>query len=218
MTTASLVHLLDTELARSLTATVNGSLSAPLAHHSFRSYLFARLLADHLGVTPGRDYDQQLLFAACVLHDMGLSASGDGAQRFEVDGADLAARLLTDHGLPAADVDAVWEAIALHTSPGIADRRGVLCRLTRDGIGMDFGRGTDVLTDAQGEAVHASRPRLSLETALVDAIVDQGRRTPSKAPRYSTADAFILERDAPPHQTRMEQGAASSRWGSNASS
>jgi len=215
MTTTPFIPALpETPLTRSLTATVTGALSRPLADHSIRSYLFASVLADHLGVTPGRDYDQQLLFAACVLHDMGLSEAGDGKQRFEVDGADLAARLLTDHGLPAAEVDAVWEAITLHTSPGIAERRGLLCHLTRAGVGMDFGRGTESVSDELGEQIHVLHPRQALETVLVDAITGQALRNPSKAPRYSTADIFLLERTDPPHVTRMEQGTASSRWGS----
>ena len=213
-TTPSIPALPATSLARSLTTTVTGALSRPLADHSIRSYLFARVLADHLGATPGRDYDQQLLFAACVLHDMGLSEAGDGNQRFEVDGADLAARLLADHGLPAADVDAVWEAIALHTSPGIAERRGLLCHLTRAGVGMDFGRGTEPVSDELGAQIHTLHPRQALETVLVEAITGQAVRNPSKAPRYSTADVFLLERTSPPHLTRMEQGVVSSRWGS----
>lgn len=213
-TTPPVPALPDTALARSLTTTVLGALSRPLADHSFRSYLFARVLADHLEVVPDQDYDEQLLFAACVLHDMGLSEAGDGSQRFEVDGADLAARLLTDQGLPSVEVDAVWEAIALHTSPGIAERRGLLCHLTRAGVGMDFGRGTEAVSDELGAAVHALHPRQSLETVLVEAITGQALHTPSKAPRYSTADVFLLERAEPPHLTRMEQGVASSRWGS----
>ena len=49
-----------------------------------------------------------------------------GIQRFEVDGADMAAKFLTDNGVAARGVDLVWEAIALHSSPGIAERRPCL--------------------------------------------------------------------------------------------
>ena len=37
----------------------------------------------------------------------------------------MAAAFLTDNGTDASRVDLVGEAIALHTSPGIAERRGV---------------------------------------------------------------------------------------------
>ncbi len=92
-------------------------LSSPaIANHSIRTFFFARLLGEHLDATPGRDYDQQLLFAACLLHDIGLTSAADGAQRFEIDGADHAARILGGHGISRSDIDAVWDAIALHTS------------------------------------------------------------------------------------------------------
>ncbi|GGS36678.1 hypothetical protein Snoj_16760 [Streptomyces nojiriensis] len=52
----------------------------------------------------------------------------------------------------------------LHTSDGIAERRGVLAYLTRRGIGVDIGFGTEFVTDAQGEALHSRYPRLDVAT------------------------------------------------------
>ncbi len=98
-------------------------------NHSVRSYLFGELLAAREGLRPGADYDSEALFLGCVLHDLGAGSAAPGKQRFEVEGADLAAALLTEHGCERALIDAVWEAIALHTSFGIADRRGPLCEL-----------------------------------------------------------------------------------------
>jgi hypothetical protein len=86
--------------------------------------------------------------------------------RFEVEGADLAAAVLREHGVPEPDVDRVWEAIALHTSPGIAARRGLLSYLTREGVGIDFGR----------------RPRAA--------------RCPAAAPPYSIGGELLRERQA----------------------
>jgi hypothetical protein len=54
-------------------------------------------------------------------------------------------------------VDLVWEAIALHTSPGIAER-GALAYLTRRGVGIDFGPGSEFIADAQAQAVHTRYP------------------------------------------------------------
>lgn len=194
-------------------ALVTSSESSAVANHSIRSYLFARLLADHRGAVAGRDFDPPLLFAACVLHDIGLSDRGNGTQRFEVDGADVAAEFLTTHGLPAADVDAVWLAIALHTSPGIAERRGPLCELTREGVGIDFGRRPDAVTDAQATVIHHAYPRLAMVRSLVDAITEQARTRPAKAPPYSIAGELLRERSTPPHITTMERAATASRWG-----
>src|SRR5881227_3945892 len=94
-------------LAEASLALARQSESAPIADHSVRSFLFARLLAGQDGSVHDAAYDEDLLFAACVLHDLGLGTLAAGRARFEVEGADLAASLLTGHGVPAADVDRV---------------------------------------------------------------------------------------------------------------
>jgi hypothetical protein len=63
------------------------------------------------------------------------------------------------------EVGLVREAIALHSSPGIAERRGVLARLTSRGIAADSGMDADYMTDGQGEAVHLHHLRLDTATA-----------------------------------------------------
>lgn len=68
------------------------------------------------------------------------------------------------NGVDARGVDPEWEAIALHTSPGIAEQRGTLAYLTRQGVGIDFGSGSEFSTDAQAQAVHTRYPRLRMVT------------------------------------------------------
>jgi hypothetical protein len=185
----------------------------PVANHSLRSYVFAVLLAEHEGLRPSADFELDLLFFACVLHDLGTSTAAGGTQRFEVDGADMAAKFLTDNGADARGVDLVWEAIALHSSPGIAERRGTLAYLTRRGVGIDFGSGSEFITDAQGQAVHTRYPRLRMVTSLVDEIIRHAGRSPQNAPRYSIAGELVRERGREGHLTTMEQAALTSRWG-----
>jgi hypothetical protein len=185
----------------------------PVANHSVRSYLFAVLLADHEGLRAPVDFDPDLLFFACVLHDLGTSPVAGGTQRFEVDGADLAAEFLTGNGVGARGVDLVWEAIALHSSPGIAERRGALAYLTRRGVGIDFGPGSQFITDAQGQAVHSRYPRLRMVPSLIDEIVRHARRGPQNAPRYSIAGELVRERGQQGRPTAMERAALTSRWG-----
>ncbi len=184
-----------------------------VANHSFRSYLFAALLAEHEGLRPSADFDPELLFLACVLHDLGTSPTAAGTQRFEVEGADMAAEFLGRNGVGAAGVDLVWEAIALHSSPGIAERRGTLAYLTRRGVGADFGIGSEFVTDAQGQAVHSGHPRLRMVGSLVDEIVRHAARGPQNAPRFSIAGELVRERGPEGRPTAMEQAAAASRWG-----
>jgi hypothetical protein len=185
----------------------------PVANHSVRSYLFAVLLAEHEGLRPPADFDPGLLFFACVLHDLGTSPVAGGTQRFEVDGADMAAEFLTGKGVGAPGVDLVWEAIALHSSPGIAERRGALAYLTRRGVGIDFGPGSEFITDAQGQAVHSRYPRLRMVPSLIDEIVRHAGRSPQNAPRYSIAGELVRERGQQGHPTAMERAALTSRWG-----
>jgi len=187
--------------------------SEPIANHSIRSYLFAVLLAEHEGLKAGTDFDTDLLFYACVLHDLGTSPSAPGKQRFEVEGADLAVEFLTGHGYGVRETDPVWEAIALHTSPGIAERRGVLAYLTRWGVGADFGSGVDFVTDAQGKAAHRRYPRLNMVATLVDAIVTHAARAPQAAARFTIAGELARERGELGAPTTMELAANASRWG-----
>ena len=49
-----------------------------IANHSVRSYLFARELAAADGLT---DYDDELVFLGCLLHDLGVTDYGWGDQR-----------------------------------------------------------------------------------------------------------------------------------------
>jgi hypothetical protein len=187
--------------------------TASVANHSIRSFLFAAMLAEHEGRRPAADFDPDLLFFACLLHDLGTSPLASGTQRFEVDGADMAAAFLADNGADASSVDLVWDAIALHTSPGIAERRSVLAYLTRAGIGLDFGRSSEFITDDQAQVIHARHPRLDMATALIDEIVRHAARGPVNAPRYTLAGELVRERGQDGHPTSLERAAQASRWG-----
>ena len=167
--------------------------SPAVFNHSVRSFWFATLLAEREGLTAEADFDPSLLLASTVLHDLGTSSRAPARQRFEVEGADLAAELLTEHGVAAADVDRVWEAIALHTSAGIAERRGLLAYLTREGVGMDFGRHRET-SDPHQQAIHRRWPRLHMATALVDAIVAHAGRAESIPLDYTLAGDLVRER------------------------
>jgi HD superfamily phosphodiesterase len=94
-------------LADASLALVRSTESRPIADHSIRSFIFARLLAEHEGALDDAAYDEELLFAAAVMHDLGLGEHAQGQARFEVEGADLAAEVLRAHSVPEADVDRV---------------------------------------------------------------------------------------------------------------
>jgi hypothetical protein len=207
-----LPEFIDTDVARAAIRLAQSTESPAVFNHSVRSYLFGELLAARDGLLPGADYDRETLFLACVLHDLGAGTAAAGKARFEVEGADLAAALLTEHGCDRAVVDGVWDAIALHTSSGIAERRGPLCYLTRLGVGVDFGLDAEFIDEQTAVAIHARYPRLSMASSLMDAIVAHGQRSPEAAPPYSLPANVLRERQTD-GITLLELAASHGRWG-----
>jgi len=170
-----------------------------LHNHCVRGYLFARELAAAEGLRAGADYDEEVVFLASVLHDLGLTAYGDGDQRFEVEGADAAARFLREQGLSEDHVTTVWQSIALHTSIGLGHRFGTEHAVCHSGIDMDVsGAQKDRLPEGFADRVHASWPRYDLGFAITEAIARGTAANPVKAPPFSfPAHIHQLVNDAP---------------------
>jgi hypothetical protein len=207
-----LPDLIESEVACAAIQLAQTTESTSVFNHSVRSYLFGELLAVRDGLRAGADYDSETLFLGCVLHDLGAGTAAAGKERFELEGADLAATLLTEHGCDRAMVDAVWEAIALHSSFGIAQRRGPICYLVNAGVGIDFGRNADFIDDQAAAAIHARYPRLSMAKSLMDAIAAHAQRSPEAGHPYTMAGEVLRER-RDGGITLLEHAAASGRWG-----
>jgi hypothetical protein len=200
-TTLSHSHPLDTDMANALRALVppsplcaaafdlviSAALPLAIVHHSFRVYLFAKWLAQKENSDLA---ENDLLFVACITHDVGASHKHDGPQRFEIEGADAAADLVRAQGRSEADAHNVWVAIAIHTSPGIAERITPLARLVRLGVRVDFRppARTALGCDEYGKEIEAKLPRLEIEKVLGDAVVGQAVKNPDKAPPPSWAN------------------------------
>ncbi len=210
---ADLPALPETALAIEVIDLVTRAHSPSIANHSIRTYVFARLAADRRDRAPVGDYDLELLLAACLLHDIGLTGEGDRGQRFEVSGADFAAEILGRHGRTDQDIDTVWQAIALNTSTGIAERRGIIAELTLTGVSIDFGQNGEFLPDRTAAAVHRAYPRLSIARELTNAIVEHTKRTLRGTPPFSLAAELVHQRASPGHLSTLERVAGSSRWG-----
>ena len=193
-------------LADSSLAAARSSVSRPIVDHSIRSFLFARLLAERDGSLRDADYDEDLLFAATVMHDLGLGGRARGDARFEVEGADLAAAVLRSHGVAERDVDRVWEAIALHASLGIAHRRGLITSLTHRGVFIDAGRITDGVEDRLREEVLNAYPRPAGDRSIADAIVAHASRSDAAAPPGSLGFELLRQhREAEHARVRRQQ-------------
>jgi hypothetical protein len=151
------VTIPDSKMARDLTQFIRDTESDLLFHHSTRVYLFGALT----GQRRARKFDPELLYVGAMFHDIGLTERYRGSQlRFEVDGANAARDFLRSYGIPEASVEIVWDAIALHTTPGIPEHKKAEVALVTSGVEMDvLGIAYDQFTDAQREAVVAAHPR-----------------------------------------------------------
>ena len=151
------VRVPDSKLAREVEQLVRDTESELLFHHSNRVFLFGALA----GHRKGLQVDLELLYVGAMFHDMGLQppyASAD--ERFEVDGANAAAGFLRAHGIDEHDVEDVWDAIALHTTPGIPKNKRPVVALVTAGVEMDvLGIEYDAFTSEQRYEVCACHPR-----------------------------------------------------------
>jgi HD superfamily phosphodiesterase len=176
-------------MAREVTELVRDAGSDSLFRHSTRVFLWAALIGDGKGVA----FDRELLYAAAMFHDFGLTeAYRESRLRFEVDGANAARDLLRRHGVAERDVARVWAAVALHTTPGIPEHMDPEIALVQAGAGMDVvGRGYDELTDAQREAVLAAYPRgADFEREMIDTFYEGMKHRPDST--YGTFNDDIL--------------------------
>ena len=96
-----------------------------------------------------------------MFHDMGpIKKYSSATERFEVDGANAARDFLRQHSIDEASIDVVWDAIALHTTPGILRHKKPEVALVTAGVDMDvLGLGYLDVPDAQREAVVKAHPR-----------------------------------------------------------
>ena len=151
------IRIPDSALAREITELVRDTESPLLFHHSSRVYYFGALAGKHRGLR----FDPELLYAGTMFHDMGLTAKHSSSnERFEVDGANAARDFLNRHGIAQGDIDTVWTAIALHTTPGIPQHMHPVVALVTAGVEMDvLGLAYADYSDAERDAVVRAHPR-----------------------------------------------------------
>jgi hypothetical protein len=183
----------DSKLAREVTQLIRDTESELLFFHSARVYLWAALLGKRKGLV----FDPELLYVAAMFHDLGLTSNYRESQlRFEVDGANAARDFLRSQQIAEAEIDKVWTAVALHTTPGIPEHMHAEVALLQAGAGMDVaGRGFEQFTDKQREAVVAAYPRgTDFSHKMIDAFYDGMKHRPNST--FGTFnDDFLAYKD-----------------------
>jgi hypothetical protein len=167
---ASPVAIPDSRMAREATELIRSVESDLLYHHSLRVYAFGALQGERGGLI----YDPELLYVGAMFHDIGLVDGHRSAHdRFEVDGANAAREFLAGHGVDGDAVRIVWDAIALHTTPGIPQHKEPEVALVTAGVELDvLGFGYDDVSAEDREAVLAAYPRIDFKQSIIDAFAD----------------------------------------------
>jgi hypothetical protein len=151
------VQIPETKLAREITEFIRDTENELLFNHSSRVYYFGAIA----GKQRGLKFDAELLYAGAMFHDVGLMPSHSSlTDRFEVDGANAAREFLKTRGIAKENLDTVWTAIALHTTPGIPQYMQPVVALVTAGVEMDvLGLTYAQYPDEVREAVVAAYPR-----------------------------------------------------------
>ncbi|MGN2250872.1 HD domain-containing protein [Frateuria sp. GZRe14] len=165
------VRVPDSAIARAATQLVRDTEDDLFYHHSRRVFFWGALA----GARRGLRSDHELLYLGAMFHDMGLTprhASPD--LRFEVDGANVARDFMKNHGMSERDIEDVWTAIALHTTPGIPEHMRPTIALVTAGVEMDvLGIAYQDFSREQRDHVCAHHPR---EANFKENIIDHFAR------------------------------------------
>ena len=187
----------DSKLAGKVTELVRDTEPPLLFHHSSRVYYWGALTGKRRGLR----FDPELLYAGAMFHDMGLTpAHATAHERFEVDGANVARDFLRSHGIPEQDIETVWTAIALHTTPGIPQHMHPVIALLTAGVEMDvLGIAFSEFTNADREAVVRAHPRPGrFKEEIIQAFYDGIHRKPETT--FGNVKADVLADKDPSFQ------------------
>jgi hypothetical protein len=192
-TALSPVAVPDSRLAREATELIRSVESDLLYNHSLRVYSFGALQGNRKGLS----YDPELLFIGAMFHDIGL-VEGHRSQhdRFEVDGANAARAFLTEQGVSGDALRIVWDAIALHTTPGIPEHKEPEVALVTAGVELDvLGLGYDDIAADDREAVLAAYPRVEFKESIIQAFADGMAHRPETT--FGTMNDDVLAEKLP---------------------
>ncbi|GLS20884.1 phosphohydrolase [Labrys miyagiensis] len=188
----------DSQLCRDITEFVRDTETPLLFHHSSRVFYFGALAGKHRGL----QFDPELLYAGAMFHDLGLMpAHSSRTERFEVDGANAARDFLRSRNIAPVDVDTVWTAIALHTTPGIPQHMHPVVALVTAGVEMDvLGLTYKEYSDHERDAVVHAHPRTAhFKEDIIQAFYDGIKHKPETT--FGNVKADVLA-DKDPHFKR----------------
>ena len=192
-TISSSLVIPDSTLAKEATEIVREYSTDLLFNHSMRVYLFAA----EQGRQQKLAFDSELLYVAAAFHDLGLTKKfASPHDRFEVDGANAARQFLSAHKVPESQIYTVWEAIALHTTPGVTQYMHPEVALLYSGVGLDvLGRGVEEFPADIREEIVAKYPRKNFKQEFLKAYFAGFAHKPETT--HGTVNVGVCERFIP---------------------
>ena len=178
------IPMVDTMIAKAANELALSASPPYLYNHAVRTYLFGALI----GRAAKLKFDEELLYLACVLHDLGLTKRFIGNRPFEIEGAIAAGNFLRQQGLSVTKAAVVWDGIAMHPL-AISQYRKPEIALVGAGAGADVvGAGLEDVTASDRDAVLHAFPRLGFKSEFVATCADVVRQHPAGAARTFMRD------------------------------
>jgi cyanamide hydratase family protein with HD domain len=170
----------DTPAARAALEFASAYHTRSLLNHSIRSWLWAVAFAEQEGRGP---LDDELLYVAALLHDIGLVEEFDNhTLSFEDAGGHVAIALTSGAGWNGTRRRRVHEVIERHNWPSVdpdMDTEGYLLEIA---TALDIsGARADALPRAFEDDVLTAYPRLELAAEFAACVQDQARRKPESS-------------------------------------
>jgi hypothetical protein len=171
------VRLVDSEIARLATDLSRSVSPAYLFNHAMRTFLFGSLVGRALG----QKFDDEVLYLASILHDLGLTERFEGDSPFEIQGAEAAKHFLEEHAYAKEKIGIVWDGIAMHAS-AIGQYKQPEIALVGEGAGADviepdFAK----IKRSDVDEIVRAFPRLKFKDAFVTTCTDVVRKHPRGA-------------------------------------
>jgi hypothetical protein len=168
----------DTPVLKAAIICAKGASDSWLFNHVMRSWLFAT----HISRVRDVACDAEVLAVGSVLHDLGLTDRHRANDRFEVDGANAAVRLI-EAAAPEMERrrrQLVWDCIALHSTASIARHKEAEVALVNAGIGLDYaGAGLEHISAGARAAILKAFPRIGMKDRFCQCLSALAREKPA---------------------------------------
>jgi len=170
----AVVDVPDTALARAIEAEVRARQSPSMTAHALRSVAFAHAVAalDEVVVDP------ELLWCACLMHDIALESPMPG-QCFAVRGGRIARDTALAAGASATTAHTLGDAISRHATPGLSTKSHPLAAVVQAGALVDvLGNRLDDMDKAFVTELLDAYPRQGFSGLLARAWTAEAKATP----------------------------------------